>query len=255
MTRILDAHETPEVVQDDAGYAMPEKPHKSTFEVKVRSAGSSGLQAVRNAPRAVWMTLGGISGGLVVVWLVFFFFLNTHPVKVSAESFSWERKTEIEKYMKLSEGDWDHPGDAYNISTSWRIHHYRQVYSHTTRHSCGTADRPQTCSTDHYRSEPVYATWYDYNIDRWKTERWLISAGTDKKPYWAVLPSTLNQAEVLGNEKEGNSHPEKYVVHTDKGYNIKVPLNKYLLLQVGSTGTANVNRQNDVRSVNWDIDR
>lgn len=263
MTRIYNAHETPEVTGADDGYAKSnvlasvtfDAPVKKTPVRRVPTPWKTVVKTVKSAPPVLWAWLGGATVVLLAVWMVFFFFLNTHPVRVSVTDFSWERKTEIEEYRQLREGDWDHPGDAYNIDTSWRVHHYRQVYQYTRRYECGTTASPRTCSDDVYSSEPVYATWYDYNIDRWVTDHWLVASGTDKSPYWAELPTNLNIAKTLGNEREGNSHPEKYVVHTNKGYNIKVSLAKYMALKPGSQGTANVNRQNDVRSINWDIDK
>lgn len=254
MNKIADAHEIKQSeLQDDvARYAKP-----NTTYIPPINNGPTQLEkvvvAIKGIPFWAWCSLGGAAAVGLITWLVFVFFLNTHPVTVTVESFTWERKIAIEAYEQRRQDGWSTPSDAYDINRSSRIHHYDQVYSYTSYYQCGTADRPRTCSTDHYTSVAVYRTWYDYTVDRWEFDYWVIAHNVDKNPQWPKLPTTLDTANVLGNERESSTRKESYKVITNKGYVLSVKLPVYLELEVGSTGTANVNRQNDVRSVNWDL--
>lgn len=245
--RILNADERLEVQEDDAGYArrvagtpyVEHKPEPTRAERTIRW--------IKGVPVQVWAGIGGVGAVGLIVYLVFFFFLFTHPVKVSAESFSWERQVEIEQFSQVRTGQWyDYPSDAYDVSHSQRVHHYTPVY--VGQVSCG-----KDCTRSQYIDVPVYATWYDYTIDRWITGRWLVTEADDHEPVWADLPTTLDPSEVLGHEREGDIRKERYTVHTDKGYKVNVPPVMFGLLHVGSTGTANVTNRNSVRSVNWDL--
>lgn len=253
MIKIADADKEKNSELSDAGF---EQKLPITNDIPPVEAGPSVWERttkfVKQVPNWVWGVTGGATAIGLITFLVFIFFLNTHPVQVTVQSFTWERKIEIEAYEQRRRDGWDTPSDAYDIDTSWQVHHYESVYSHTSYYECGTKEYPRRCSTDHYRQEPVYRTYYDYTVDRWGFDYWLVAKATDKNPQWPTLPMTLSTAEVLGNEREGNDRTESYKVITDKGYVLSVKLPVYMQLNVGSTGTANVNRQNDVRSVNWD---
>jgi len=256
MIKIADADKEKDSELSDAGSEHKKPISNDILSVETGpSAWERIIAFVKRIPHWVFGVAGGATVIGLITLLVFIFFLNTHPVQVTVQSFTWERKIEIEAYEQRRRDGWDTPSDAYDIDTSWRVHHYDRVYSYTSYYQCGTADRPRTCSTDHYNSVAVYRTYYDYTVDRWGFDYWVVAKATDKDPQWPVLPTTLNTAEVLGNEREGSDRTESYKVITDKGYVLSVKLPVYMQLNVGSTGTANVNRQNDVRSVNWDINQ
>lgn len=241
----VSADERPEVESHDSGYEKPEPPEAPRPKY-LAPHWKEFRRFVRGLPGEIWIAAGGLVFLGFVILMVFVLFLNTHPVRVTVESFSWERRTEIEQFSQVRDGRWyDYPSDAYDVSHSQKVHHYNSVY--VGQVSCG-----KNCTRAQYVSVPEYATWYSYTVDRWITGRWLVSSGEDHQPSWPVLPTTLNPSPVLGNEREGNDHKQKYTAHTDKGYDLGVSPGVFEVLRVGSTGVANVNRQDDVRSVNWD---
>lgn len=250
MTRIFSADERPEVQISDldpgpVGYAASTMPREASVVV-------SKAPLWTRVPVWGWWTAGGSVAVAAMVTLIFVLFLNTHPVKVTVESFSWKRQIEVETYSQVHDASWDSvPGDAYNVESYWEVRTYRQVYSHTEYYDCGTTQYPRRCSRDVYRSEPVYDWRYYYTVDRWVTSGWLVTQKDDHVPVWAEIPATMDPSPVLGNDRVGNSRREDYWVHTDK-YKLDVGLAKFLELEVGDTGTANVTNLDKVRSVNWD---
>ena len=215
-----------------------------------------------------WLWIVGAVGAFVfifgIVWTIHHFFFETHQQKVAVTGFTWERKIEVEQYTTLHEDGWYPPSDARITDSYQKIHHYDQILvgyrTDTSYYSCGTSTAPRTCSsttqTPIYTSVPVYQRYYEYDVDRWVTSRWIVTSGTDQKPFWNDLSGeTFNLSNVLGNEREGNDHPELYVVHfeTDKGkaYKKEVNLQRYLLTYEGERVILNLNRQDAIRSVNW----
>lgn len=185
------------------------------------------------------------------IWMIFYFFLNTHPVQVTVTGFEWERSIEVEKYSVLSDSGWSRPSDAYNIERHWRYHYSRDVFSHYEYYQCGTSSRPQTCSRAVYRSEAVYDWYYYYNVDRWVTSRWLTTSGKDQAIYWAEIPNTLKNVAIIGQERVGGTRKTKYLVITDTKYIPSVSEEIFLSLHMGQTGTLNVTRLDKIRSINW----
>ena len=61
-----------------------------------------------------------------------------------------------------------------------------------------------------YRQEPVYATLYDYSIQRWEFDRTLTAAGKEDTPYWP-------QVELSGvTERESGRREQYAILFTDK---------------------------------------
>lgn len=153
---------------------------------------------------------------IIAVLSVMFF-----PYKkvVTVKSFAWERNISLEEYKTVQESDWNVPagGRVYDEKTEIKsyvsvVDHYetvwetktREVFDHNetsttysdngngtfTEHTTTTpVYRTETYQESHeepvYRQDPVYATKYYYDIDKWvDTGNDYPSSGKDHKPYW-----------------------------------------------------------------------
>lgn len=73
--------------------------------------------------------------------------------------------------------------------------------------------------------EPVWDTWYEYDVDRWVTDRWVVKTDSDNpKPFWPEATDTFRNEEPgdqVGEERIGDERRERYtIVYTDaKGKN------------------------------------
>lgn len=54
-----------------------------------------------------------------------------------------------------------------------------------------------------YRYDPVYATWYTYQVDRWVFGYWVTASGTEN-PYWPIVTPRNSY------ERAGNGRTESY---------------------------------------------
>ena len=69
-----------------------------------------------------------------------------------------------------------------------------------------------------YRNEPVYATKYYYEIDKWLYERTVSTSGKDKNPYWG-------EPNLCDNERVSNKTEKYYIMGLNsKGKERKVSL-------------------------------
>lgn len=187
-------------------------------------------------------------GVLIFGYLIWFLFLATSELTASVEGFSWQRSVEIERYQTIEDEGWDMPADARETGWETRVHHYEKVFSHnepktrqvseqvptgTETYVCGTKDLGNgyfediDCTRDTYTTvyttetyeepvyddEPVYETWYFYEMDRWTYDRTVPVSGEDQDPYWPEYRLTGDKERLrVGNERLA-SESESYAVH------------------------------------------
>lgn len=178
----------------------------------------------------IWMIVGIVAVLALIAWLAI---PITRNVEVS--NFYWEREISVEELRTFHESDWDLPAGARNVTTKWEYKtsvpkhdHYenrsREVdYTEivgTRKVSDGWKDKgngqfeeeshnenivEHKKRTEYYTveittMEPVYATKYYYDIDRWVYSRSVTTSGADKKPYWGEV--VLNDKERKGESRE-----------------------------------------------------
>ena len=106
-----------------------------------------------------------------------------------------------------------------------------QVPRYRTEYKTETYEEPV------YREEPVYATKYYYEIDRWVKTRRVTTTGDDKEPYYGEVVLDIK-------EREGG-RIEKYslICHNSKGKNVSYTITKeeWQKLSIGDTIKAKVN--------------
>ncbi len=182
----------------------------------------------------------------VMMLFVFLFIFLFAPVTktVTVTDFSWERQITLEQERTVKEDDWSVPDGGRVYDEKWEFKEYetvldhyetvnetktRQVLDHyETSYSYidngnGTFSevanqtpvyRTATYTESHqepvYRQEPIYATKYYYEIERWFDEAVYSSAGQDKKPYW-------DESYVLKENERDTKRSETYIVYYDDG--------------------------------------
>jgi len=224
---------------------------------------------------AVLAAIGIAAAVLGMIWLII-----PRNESVTVQEKSWARAITIEAYRTVREEAWSIPAGGRYVGEHSAISHYESVLDHyETRsrqdchqvpdgietYSCGVRDlgngyfedrtctRPTyriQCDTEHYqepvyRQEPVYATKYTYNIDRWVFDRKAESSGVNDTPFWA----TFTLAE---NERE-NGRSEEYHVRlvnkTGMEFTYSSPETEWASFQVGEPLAIKVNRLGKVLKV------
>lgn len=182
-------------------------------------------------------TIYWVFGVLAAVVLLFAFLFSTKDYEATVTSVAWEREISIESFDKHHESGWTKDPDAYNVSSYSKVRYHRDVYRTETRtvteyetryrdngngsSSSYTVPITKTITEQVYdHSEPVYDTWYEYDVDRWTYQRKVTASGTDKDPYWPEYTLTDVEGQ-YGDEREGK-RTEKYSVSFQVKINDKV---------------------------------
>lgn len=189
---------------------------------------------------------GGVAGALLLI-LGIYLLVRTEEVPAQITHHSWQRVQKVEEFTRgINRDGWDHPSDAYDVSTSRRVHHHRQVVDHyktvptystrqvqtgtrptystrtvslgngrfrTERYQSGTTpvyrtERYQSGTRQEavYRSEPVYQTYYHYKVDRWVDSTPRVTSGLGLSPHW---PPT----NVRDEDQRMGARSATYTVH------------------------------------------
>ena len=202
-----------------------------------------------------------IVAAIIAVLSVMFF-----PYKkvVTVKSFAWERNISLEEYRTVQESDWNVPegGRVYDEKTEIKsyvsvVDHYetvwetktREVFDHNetsttysdngngtfTEHTTTTpVYRIETYQESHeepvYRQDPVYATKYYYDIDKWvDTGNDYPSSGKDHKPYWN------EDYKPMADNIRDTDRSETYTVKLDNGKTQEKSYSEWKNMKIGDT--------------------
>ena len=181
--------------------------------------------------RGRWLIL------ILLAALIGFMVFNMMPKErnLTITAKNWERSVAVEHLNTVREEDWSVPAGGRMVGSYRAVHHYQQVLDHyeTVQRSRqvpngghnevtgyrdngdGTFSEVTTWVTDYtteyyteqepvYRSEPVYATKYQYDIERWQFDHNEVTQGGDDEPYFA----NIDRSEKV----RANGSNEKYTV-------------------------------------------
>lgn len=202
-----------------------------------------------------WKMVTAIGSAVVgitaIIWFVWFMFFATHKVNTEVTGYHWHRTMEVQDFQPRRKSDWyDHPDDAYDVYEDYRYHYSVQVYDGQT---CTGTGSSRSC-VSHYHTRSVYDWWYEYTVDRWEHFRDLVTDGTNQYPLWhGIENEPLDPTPVLGHQRLSGATTERYEVSTTNKDHPAVKCWQSVLesIPVGATITLNVNRNGDIRSVNW----
>lgn len=214
--------------------------------------------------------------GVILLVLLGIFLLVPKATTLTVDKLTWDYAIQIEELKTFNESDWQMPAGARLQHTSTEIHHYDQVLDHMetktrqvphevldgydevvtgyTDNGNGTfiANTTQvpryrteytteTYQEPVYRDEPVYATKYYYEIDRWTRTRAVTTSGIDKSPYYGEV--------ILADKEREGVRSEDYTLycHNEKGKEFEYTITKeeWEKLNVGENINAKVNAIGD----------
>lgn len=207
-------------------------------DVDSKNSATSILSNIWNNILSIWpYILGGV--GVIAFIAIMIALFMPHDKKVQVTDFSWTRSIAIEEEQTFNESGWHLPSGARLAYTRSEIKSYEQVLDHyetvteqkskqvisgyetvvTGHRDLGngyfeeiTSQRPiytteyytETRQEPVYRSEPVYATKYYYEIDKWVVVDHVRTNASDKDPYWGDVT-------LVGKQREG-SYSETYTI-------------------------------------------
>lgn len=220
---------------------------------------------------------------LAAAFTVWFAFFQTKTVEAEVAGFSWARSIPVEEMKTLREEGWSVPTDGRVRDRETRFKENVSVlvgYDERTRtvsdrvqtgtesYSCGTRDlgngyfqdqtcqrpiystvsREETYEVPVYQQQPVYATWYTYNIDRWRTVHNLREGAANKSPKWPANPHR-------GPKLREGGRSETYTVRLNAGeagqFDRNLPELRWKALDVGDDVVLHINRAGGVMRIDW----
>lgn len=190
------------------------------------------------------------------VWNTFY---RTHEEAAILQDRQWAQAIEIEKYKAEEHRSWSRPpADAYDHYTRSEIRSWNRVLVgyDTSSYPCGTSQTPRTCTrqTPRYQNVPVYDTRHYYKVNRWKTDEWVWTRGSEQQPFFAQPPQGLSAQAVLGNRRLGDQRRGEYSFGIecdgcDEGQRVELSLEEWNRLRDGQLVTAYVNSRGTVRGI------
>ena len=229
---------------DDAPAYRPSSHYERRWESTSEPTRVTGAKRITSQH---WAIIGVVAVVLAISGFVYWT-KRSYPGELA--SFYWERSAQVEIYKTLSDNGWDHPSDAFNVNSRSKVHHYDPIYenrtvteqepytvtvyvSQTRYVSNGngstksvTTQVPQ--SHTEYRTvtrsrqvkvgeNPIYRTYYEYNINRWVYHDTLHSSGENKnKIYWPEFTPGNGGVDNLGATRLGSRNETLYVYATWK---------------------------------------
>lgn len=179
-----------------------------------------------------------VFGAIALLLIVLFLLFRDREATVVVTGREWIREIHTEKLVPVIEEDWSLPNGATLQQTFRDVHHYEQVLvgyetkyrtvekpAGTERIKVGVRDLGNGYFEDIYetrtvyktvreayqepvyKSVPVYATKYRYEIYRWKPDKVYRSQGRDASPKW---PDTV--PPITNTHREAERF-EKYILH------------------------------------------
>ena len=174
---------------------------------------------------------------LFILLLVLIFKPRTNVMTVT--DVKWTNTITIEELKTFNEDDWSLPHGARLKYTRSEIREYESVIDHYEtvtksrqvqdggHYEYDYSDNGDGTFTEHshfvpeykteyyeeqepvYRQEPIYATKYYYEIDRWVFGRNVVTSGSDKSPYWGDV-------NLSNKERESNRNTKYTIIGTIK---------------------------------------
>jgi hypothetical protein len=173
----------------------------------------------------------------IPIFLIWLFTAGPIQLELTLKDRQWKRVIPIEKWKTVVEGDWSIPDKGREVSRSEKVHHYDHVFDHyetkvvqrsrsvpdgeesyteTVDNGDGTFSTETHSRTTYkteyytedvtesvYRDDPVYQTWYEYDIEKWAYERQADTVNSGAISGWPVFAL-----------KEGEREGTRYTLYT-----------------------------------------
>lgn len=221
--------------------------HMSNAEYADTSTNDYDTYACTAPRRFNWkrgLTIAGIIAGVAALITLIVFLALPKQARIQIDGIQWQYSIDVEEYRTLHEADWSVPPGGRITGTESRIYRYDSVLDHYDEHweeyedivgyeevvvgydyedkgnglfeeVPQTEQRPiyetkrRLVSEPVYVDVPVYATWYDYDIERWVFDYSVPSSGTTHDTYWGDVSN-------LDEYHRSSSTHKKYTVTGSK---------------------------------------
>jgi hypothetical protein len=255
-------------LQEEHDYDLSEVPTSG----KERRAAPTRVPAARPAPTRKQKVQAGML--VLLSALIGLCWMGTRPYDVdgSVARLHWDRTVKVEEYRTVRESDWGVPSGGRLVRSHREIHHYAHVIDHyetrsrqvservqtgTESYTCGrrsrgngyysdrTCTRPvygtryhtETYRDPVYRDDPVWATKYDYDIEKWVPGRVLREEGTTTAARWPQVKLAANERDA-GHEEH---YRVRFVDSKGKAYDQDMPEITWRLFTSGHPAKLKVN--------------
>lgn len=160
--------------------------------------------------------------GLILFCGLSMFWTRTDTATVT--SHTWARTIQIQEFQSARGDDWctDMPGQAYDVRQSQKEKDTQKVpdgedcKTKNVDNGDGTFHQEEECTT-RYRSEPIYADWCDYKIDKWVDVKPAEAKGDGLSPAWPEPRLKTCSGTQLGCQREGSRKETYTLVLKDSG--------------------------------------
>lgn len=212
-----------------------------------------------------------------VSFLIYFYCFSYKTVLTKIENKNWLRTIYIEEYKTVLESGWNLPQSAKLISSSSKIHHYDRNIDHYDTRTRQVSKRVQVGTekvvvghrdlgngyfediistkpiykteyeTEYYqepiyRNDPVYKTYYVYNIDKWVKVNSVTKNGTNSIPTWPLIELHNKLREngrveqyTLNLKDVKNNNSFTYTLSSEKEWNMYT-VNQLVSIKISRTG-------------------
>lgn len=232
------------------------------------------LKFIPNFTKNHWKVIVSIPLILALIIGMAYLFIPKSE-EITIKQFEWTRSIEVERLQTVDESGWSLPSDARLQYTKTEFLKYERVLDHyetKTRqvqkerisgfesYVSGYRDlgngyfeeiidqRPvyetyyeeETYQEPVYRDEPVYATKYYYEIDKWLYERSVSTSGLDQNPYWGEI--VLDDDERVSNKSQNycvkgtNSKDEERTISLEYDVWINLSINQTVKMKISIFG-------------------
>lgn len=213
----------------------------------------------------------GIIGITLLIWGIIHISTYREHTQMSVAKVAWDTKIDVYQYQTNHEGDWYVPTGGRETDHYRKQRGTRKVldhYDHVKRTKSGDCsysgtgkNKRRVCQPDTtyyddvpvYRYDPVYDTWYEYDIDEWNHIQPLVAKGINHE--WRfpdTTDATYNDAPILGNKKLGMRSTHFYIeiIGNNKTMSLDMPESQWMQYNVGNWCDVTFNWFGSVLTIN-----
>ena len=194
--------------------------------------------------------IGGIIAAGLILWFIIHIITYRQIVTTTVTYIGWDTAIQVQRYQTNNHGDWYVPngGRVTNSYTKQRgtvrvLDHYERNrhtrsggYTGTGKNRRSLPDVVYYTSDPVYRNDPVYDTWYEYDLDEWTFIEPLRAKGTGHEWYMPdTSDGTYNDIPQIGNKRLGMPMTHFFIVfHGDKqDYTADMPEDRWKMHAMG----------------------
>lgn len=174
-----------------------------------------------------------IISAVLFIWLIIHVATYREITPYTVIGLGWDTQIDVEQYQTVHEGAW-HVPDGGRETDHYRKQRGTERYQSGTRTvfhsgSCTGTGKNRRCTASTtsiepvYSYRPVYATWYEYDIDKWvniqplqASGNQIINRAANKQDHYWYMPDTTDgdykDIANIGNKRLGLRRTHFFVI-------------------------------------------